>query len=172
MPVVELQAFCPERDVSRIAIWLHHPQVARWWGPPPSILAEIVAHPADRAALIVADQQPVGYLCWQSPPRAELEAAGLADLPDDLIDIDLMIGEPAMQGRGIGPEALRLLFERLRRQGVALVGVATALANRRALRAFAKAQLQPYRDFVEQSEDYRYLTRWLNDPAPPGRDPQ
>lgn len=162
---VELQAFYPKRDMSVIAKWLEHPQVARWWGAPESALSEIVNHPADAAALIVVDGDPVGYLCWQTPTRAEMEEAGLADLPEDLVDIDIMIGEPAMIGRGIGPESLRLLFIRLHAEGVPMVGVATALSNQRALRAFAKADLLPYRDFIEMGEGYRYLTKQLNDAA-------
>jgi RimJ/RimL family protein N-acetyltransferase len=86
-------------------------------------------------------------------------------LPADLIDVGIMIGEPGAQGRGAGPEALRLLFERLRGRGVGLVGLATALANQRAMAAYAKVGLRPYRDFVELREQYRYFTKRLTDAA-------
>lgn len=158
MPDVELRPFLAERDLALIARWLQHAEVARWWGEAPDALAEVARHPADSAAMIVAGGMPVGYLCWQTPSRAELEAAGLADLPDDLVDIDIMIGEPAMQGRGIGPAALALVLARLRARGARLAGAATCLANRRALSAFAKAGLLPYRDFFELGEEYRYFT--------------
>lgn len=160
---IELQAFLHESDLPLIATWLKHPQVARWWGSPERTLAEIMNHPAESAALIVADGVPLGYLCWQTPTRIELEEAGLADLPEDLVDIDIMIGEPAMIGHGIGPEALRRLFIRLQTDGVPMVGVATALSNQGALSAFAKVGLLPYRDFIEMGEEYRYLTKKIKD---------
>lgn len=162
---VELRAFDSERDLAVVKKWLEHPQVARWWGSLESALAEIGNHPADASALIMAGGNPVGYLCWQTPTRAELEEAGLADLPEELVDIDIMIGEPAMTGLGIGPEALRKLFASLHAEGVPMVGVATALSNQRALSAFEKVGLLPYRDFIEMGESYRYITKQLNDAA-------
>lgn len=162
---VELQAFRPERDLSLISTWLSRPHVARWWGAPSQALSELRRHDAEESALILLDSEPVGYLCWQSPPRSDLNEAGLADLPDDLIDVDIMIGEPSALGRGVGPEALRQLFDRLRDRGVRLVGLATAHANERAISAYAKVGLRPYRDFVELGERYRYFTKSLSDAA-------
>lgn len=158
---VDLQPFTPQRDLPLVAAWLNHAQVARWWGEPAQALAELAQRDARSAALIVAAGRPVGLVCWQRPTRAELQAAGLDDLPGDLVDVDIMIGEPDAIGHGIGPRALRRLFEHLRERGVALVGLASAVANRRALAAWAKAGLQPYRDFDEGGERYRYLTRRL-----------
>ncbi len=158
---VDLQPFTPQRDLPLVAAWLNHAQVARWWGEPAQALAELAQRDERSVALIVAAGRPVGLVCWQTPTRAELRAAGLDDLPGDLVDVDIMIGEPDAIGHGIGPRALRRLFEHLRERGVAWVGVASALANRRALVAWAKAGLQPYRDFDEGGERYRYLTRRL-----------
>ena len=161
MPRVELQVFRPERDLSLIATWLSRAHVSRWWGEPSQALSEVSTHDAETAALITLDAQPVGFLCWQTPSPAELNDAGLADLPSDLVDVDIMIGEPIALGQGAGPEALRQLFDRLRDRGVRLVGLGTALANERAIAAYPKAALQPYRDFVESGEPYRYFTRSL-----------
>jgi aminoglycoside 6'-N-acetyltransferase len=124
-------------------------------------------HRLDAQAIIVVDAKPVGYLCWQSPSLSELQEAGLADLPGDLTDVDIMIGEPDAMGRGVGPEALRRLFEKLRVHGVRLVGAAAAVANQRAWRAYAKVGLRPVRDFVELDEPYRYFTKHLIDAAQP-----
>jgi hypothetical protein len=63
-------------------------------------------------ALIVADGAPVGYLCWQSPPKEELEAANLTDLPSGLVDIDILIGHPDLLGQGVGLRASRPLRSR------------------------------------------------------------
>jgi hypothetical protein len=66
-------------------------------------------------ALIAFDGTPVGYVRWQLAPRSELEAAGIAEVPDGAIDIDIAIGEEAFVGRGIGPAAL--LYWRVRGAG-------------------------------------------------------
>jgi hypothetical protein len=73
-------------------------------------------------ALIAFDGTPVGYVRWQLAPRSELEAAGIAEVPDGAIDIDIAIGEEAFVGRGIGPAALlfgpaALLYWRVRGAG-------------------------------------------------------
>jgi RimJ/RimL family protein N-acetyltransferase len=163
MPRVELQAFDPERDHSLVSAWLRRPHVSRWWGGPSQALAAVRTHPVEAEALILVDARPVGYLCWQMPTREELKAAGLADLPHDLVDVDIMISEPDAIGHSVGPEALRQLFARLKAQGVKLVGVAAAVSNRRALGAYAVVGLRPFRDFVEHNEQYRYFTKSLQD---------
>jgi len=76
-----------------------------------------------------------------------------------------MIGEPNALGLGVGPGALRLLFERPHDREVRLVGLATAFANKRAMTEYAKVGLQPFRDFVELGEQYRYFTKSLTDAA-------
>lgn len=73
--------------------------------------------------------------------------------------------EPNAIGRDVGPEALRQLFAKLRVSGVRDVGLVAAVANTRALRAYAKVGLRPFRDFIERGERYRYFTRSLKDAA-------
>jgi aminoglycoside 6'-N-acetyltransferase len=160
-PAVTLVPFVWQRDAVKLADWLDRPHVATWWGPRDEVIQELAAHIETDMALIAMDGDPVGLICWQIPTREELAEAGLDDLPRDLVDIDLMIGEAEALGRGIGPAALRRLFERLRAKGVPRVGLATSQTNLRALRAFEKAGFTPWRDFVEKGESYRYLTRDL-----------
>jgi aminoglycoside 6'-N-acetyltransferase len=109
--------------------------------------------------MIELDGQPVGFLCWQVPPRAELTAADLDDLPADLVDIDTLVGAPEHRGHGIGPAALEQLIAQLRTQGVQIVGLGTAIANHSAVRAFEKAGFRAYRDFAEAGEAMRYFVR-------------
>lgn len=162
MPAVDLSTFDPDRDLSLVTAWLHRSHVARWWGDPEQVLAAVRQHPVATEALINVNGRPVGFVCWQTPPREELEAAGLSDLPDDLVDIDILIGEPDALGQGIGPAALSHVLARLRAEGVRLVGLGTAVANRHALRAFEKAGFRPFRDFQEGGQDMRYLLQTLN----------
>lgn len=161
MPHVRLLPFDPGRDRDRVGAWLREPEVERWWGPADAAEAAIARHDPRDCALIAADGEPVGYLAWQVPTREELLAAGLAELPADLVDIDLLIGAPAALGRGIGPQALELLAERLRAAGVRTVGLATAAAHSRARRAYAKAGFALWRVFEEGGQTMHYLTRDL-----------
>jgi RimJ/RimL family protein N-acetyltransferase/catechol 2,3-dioxygenase-like lactoylglutathione lyase family enzyme len=162
-PAVALRRFDPERDLEVVSAWVERPDVRRWWGDPGVALAELSDREPGTAAIVAWDGRPVGVLCWQTPTRAELEDAGLADLPVDLVDVDVLVGEPAARGRGVAAEALRLLCARLQDDGVRQVGLGTALANAAALSAYAKAGFVPYRDFVENGEGYRYFTRDLTD---------
>jgi len=124
--------------------------VARWWGDPRSTWESVSGWPVENCALIEADGILVGYICWRTPPEDELEAAGLADLPRGLVDIDLLIGEPELLGRGLGPRSLDLLVARLRADPlVRFAGVGTAVSNERAVRAFKKAGFRTVREFQD-----------------------
>jgi RimJ/RimL family protein N-acetyltransferase len=104
-------------------------------------------------------------VCWQTPSREELVAAGLSDLPEDIVDVDILIGEPDLLGHGVGPAALGQLITRLRAEGVHIVGLGVATGNQRALEAYDKAGFRPFRDFHEGGQEMRYLVQTLNDAA-------
>jgi len=128
---------------------------------PGAALDDLLERDPGTAAIVAWEGRPVGVLCWQTPTRAELEDAGLADLPSDLVDVDVLIGETDARGHGVAPEALRQLCARLRERAVRLVGMGAAEANAPALVAYARAGFVPYRDFAENGEGYRYFTRAL-----------
>jgi aminoglycoside 6'-N-acetyltransferase len=147
---VRLQPFDARAHAALLRSWLERPHVARWWGDPRSTLESVLRWPSESCALIEAAGVPVGYMCWQAPPARELEAAGLADLPAGLVDIDLLIGEEHLAGHGLGPKALALLLARLRATPLArFAGVGTAVANERAVRAFTKAGFRTLREFED-----------------------
>ena len=127
-------------------------------------MAEVAARRDGQQAVIALDGRPVGYLGWQNPTRNELAEAGLDDLPPELVDVDIMIGEQGATGLGVGPAALRILFGRLRTGGATLAGLAGAVANRRAMRAYEKAGCLGFRDFAENGETYRYFLIDLDSP--------
>ena len=152
IPILEvrLEAFDPEYHSQRLREWLHRPHVARWWGDPQLALESSLRCSPESCAVIVADGAPVGYLCWQTLQEDELKAAGLADLPEGLVDIDVMIGEPEFIGRGVGPRSLGLLLARLRADPfVSVAGVGTSVSNDRAIRAFKKAGFRLFREFQD-----------------------
>lgn len=144
---VELAAFDPQKDLERLNTWLRLPHVGRWWGDPESCITMLRSWPIRTQALILADGKPVGYLCWQKPSEEELDAAGLACLPECLVDIDILVGELEFLGRGIGPRALTLLLAKLREEGVAFAGLGTSISNRAAIRAYEKAGFRLFREF-------------------------
>ena len=138
------------RDSHELRRWLAQPHVAKWWGD----VARAMRHASECApeshALIVADGTPVGYLCWQQPPKEELEAADLTDLPSGLVDIDILIGDPILLGQGVGSRALELLLARLRCEpSVSLAGLGTSASNTNAIRCHEKAGFRLYREFQD-----------------------
>jgi len=167
MPIqeVRLEAFDPELDLQRLRDWLRQPHVNRWWGDHPQQFEDPQWCSRETHAVIVVDGAPVGYLCWQRTPQDELEAAGLTDLPDDLVDIDIMIGEPKAVGRGVGPRALGLLLDRFRSDPlVSSAGLATSVSNARAIRAFEKAGFRLFREFQDSgSGPCRYMVADFRD---------
>ncbi|MEW5702202.1 MAG: GNAT family N-acetyltransferase [Candidatus Zixiibacteriota bacterium] len=99
-------------DWSLINRWLKAEHVRRWWGDPGEILVQLGRLPAEsRLAVIEADGRKVGLVLWGHPPATELDEAGLHDVSPDAIDIDIMIGEQDMVGRGVGTAAIRLVVE-------------------------------------------------------------
>ena len=159
---VELSPFNPKGDLPIVEKWLKHPHVARWWGDPTETIDAVRNHDSSTSALIMVDSTPIGYLCWQIPTPQELADAGLTDLPEYLVDIDIMIGEPSALGRGYGPKALSQLLVKLRDEGVQIVGMATSESNQRARKAFKKLGFRLFRTFTESGEKMRYLTRVLH----------
>ncbi len=149
---VRLEPFDPAAHRELLELWVSAPHVLEWWGPAEKTLEELepfIEH-EDAIAVIVVDGVPVGFVCWAAPPLQDLEAAGIADLPERLIDIDIMIGEPELMGRGIGSMALTLLVERLREDpSVDFAGLAPSIYNKRAIRAYEKAGFRTCREFLD-----------------------
>ncbi len=163
---VDLKVFDPQADLPLLERWLRSPHVVRWWGAPELNFTVLPQRARDTHAVITADGRPVGYLCWQRLSPSELEGAGLTDLPEDLVDIDIMIGEPELLGHGVGPRALALLLGRLRGEGTGFAGLGTSTSNRVAIRAFEKAGFRLFGDFEDpESGPCKYMVAQLRGPA-------
>lgn len=119
----------------------------------------MIERPAEGGdALIVADGVAVGYVRWQKAPRAELEAAGLSEIPDGTIDIDIAIGEADTIGRGIPSRALKQVMEKLAAdRGIPMFIMATSVENTGAIRACEKAGFRRLRRFL----DPEYGEMWV-----------
>lgn len=150
MPTVTLEAVDLSRDSKRLLAWLAEPHVAKWWGDAARAMQHARECTPASHALIAVDGTPVGYVCWEQLPMKELEAADLTDLPSGVVDIDILVGEPGLLGRGIGPRALQLLLERLRSvPSVAFAGLGASTSNASAIRCFEKAGFRRHRSFQD-----------------------
>jgi RimJ/RimL family protein N-acetyltransferase len=137
-------------DLPLIEQWLQADHVRSSWGDPAVNLRLLHEPPAsgNRRAIIEADGRDVGIVLWQHPTREELDVAGLADIPTSVIDIDIMIGERDALGRGLGPDAIRLVAEvALSDPTVPFVMACARLDNLASQRAFAKAGFRKDREF-------------------------
>lgn len=137
-------------DLPLIEQWLHAGHVCSTWGDPDVNIQLLRNSPANGhwRAVIEADGCKVGLVLWQHPTRQELDEAGLIDIPENVIDIDIMIGERTEVGRGMGPAALRLVAEAaLSDPAVPFVIATTLLDNQASQRAFTKAGFRIDRGF-------------------------
>jgi len=137
-------------DLPLIDRWLRADHVRRYWGEPETNLQLLRKPPAkgNWRALIESDGSKVGLVLWQHPTRLELDEAGLFDVPESVVDIDIMIGEAFMTGQGVGSAAIRLVAEAvLADPAVPFVIAATSVENRVSQRAFAKAGFSRDREF-------------------------
>jgi len=163
---VDLKVLDLQADLPLLERWLRSPHVVRWWGAQDLHLTTLGKRPKDTHAVITADGRPVGYLCWQRPLPSELEATGLTELPTDLVDNDILIGEPEFLGRGVGPSALVLLLAKLHGEGVGFAGLGTSTSNRVAIRAFKKAGFRLFKDFEDpESGPCKYMLAQLRGPS-------
>lgn len=154
-----LQPFNPQRDIDRVAAWLRSPHIVRWWGDPEKQLHAVLERPVEGGdALIVADGVTVGYVRWQQTPRAELEAAGLHEIPEGSVDIDIAIGKTEYIGCGVGSRALQLVVQRLRSESsMPMIMMGTSVHNTMATRAFERAGFRRLRRF----DDPEFGPAWL-----------
>lgn len=138
---VSLTAFDPDAHKLLMADWLKHPHARQWWGDPAENLHEAVtADPGLGQALIQVDGRPVGYLRWRRLSRAALTTIRLGDALDDVIDVDLLIGDPRARGRGIAAAALGRLCPRLLADpSVNQLVMCMSIENNPAVRAAEKA---------------------------------
>ena len=152
-----------DADLPLIERWLNADHVRPAWGDPVDNIRLLREPPAAGhwRAVIEADGRKVGLVLWQHPTRRELDEAGLFDIPESVIDIDILIGERTETGRGVGTAAIRLVADAaLADPAVPFVIAATALDNLASQRAFAKAGFHMDREFDDiPSGRYRLMVR-------------
>jgi aminoglycoside 6'-N-acetyltransferase len=158
-------AFPPLRDedVPLVERWLQEEHVARWWRDSVEEAIEkrrkgIEGRRPTRQFVILADDRPAGmiqtYLVRDHPEWQELVRAG-----DDAAGVDLMIGEPDLVGRGLGPRVLTEFTQDVVFADPAVNAVVATVeeSNRRSWRAFEKAGFRHVRNVEEDGLPHRLM---------------
>jgi aminoglycoside 6'-N-acetyltransferase len=129
--------------------WMEAEHVQRFWGDPRKNFEQYKLNEVgSQQRIIETGDRQVGLILWQHPTRRELDEAGLEDIPESVVDIDIMIGEPDMVGKGIGSKAIWLVAEQsLADVSVPSVIAATRTDNAASRRAFEKAGFILDREF-------------------------
>jgi aminoglycoside 6'-N-acetyltransferase len=123
-------------DAPRLAAIMQTPEVARWWTgyDQARIESEFLADEPNLTVFgIEVEGHLVGLIQTTEEPTPEFRHAS----------IDLFL-DPAVQGRGLGPDAIRALARRLIDQdGHHRLTIDPAADNEHAIRAYAKVGFRP-----------------------------
>jgi aminoglycoside 6'-N-acetyltransferase len=140
VPDVKLQPFNPPEHLPLLDGWLRKPHVQRWWGIAEVALAGALERPARSGhAIITLGDTPLGYICWQPIQQEDRREIAWEAMPDGTFDMDILIGDKQYLGRGIGPQAIRLLLRTLASDSsLDLLGLSASIANHAAISAYQK----------------------------------
>jgi RimJ/RimL family protein N-acetyltransferase len=163
-------------DLPLMRRWLERPHMREWWGEPETELGYIrdmiEGRDTTRPFIFSADREPIGYIqYWFVGDHQNAAWIGdhpwLAELPSDAVGVDLSIGDPRKLSQGIGSAVLRAFTERLVEKGHRTIVIDPDPANRRAVRAYAKAGYRAIPQLLGRSGDTLIMQYELkgNDPA-------
>lgn len=171
-------------DLPLLADWLREPRVARWWNHESSAHAvERDFGPSARGEepgedLVVSlDGRPVGLVqrsVIRDYPEDLVEFEELVDVPDGAVELDYLIADDALRGRGLGARMIAALVadtwaSRPAAPAVLVAVVAANIASWRALekaglRRVAEGQMSPDNPI---DDPLHYVYR-VDRPSPPG----
>ncbi|MFE7129462.1 GNAT family N-acetyltransferase [Streptomyces sp. NPDC057638] len=143
-------------DFPRLGQWLQQPHVARWWHhetSPEAVLRDF--GPAARGEepsenlLVAVDGTPVALVqrSWIADyPQYMGDLAAQAEIPEQAMTLDYLIGDPALTGRGLGTRIVRAIVAATwtdHPEATSLI-IPVHAANRASWRALEKAGLHRY----------------------------
>jgi aminoglycoside 6'-N-acetyltransferase len=131
--VIEFRPLRAE-DLSLLRTWLQREHVALWWREP--IERELAYELEGRYLILVEGRE-----------------AGMIQTYDG--EVDLLIGEEELTGRGLGPQVLTKFVDEIVATDVAFAHVEEG--NRRSWRAFEKAGFVHVRDVEEDGRPHRLM---------------
>ncbi len=141
-------------DLPLLVRWLTDPVVAHWWdvdSSPEEIEHEFGAgirgdEPGEDL-VVSLDGRPVGLVqraVIRDYPEDLAEFAALVEVPEGAVELDYLVGEPALRGRGLGPRIIAAVVDDTwaAHPMAPAVLVAVAAANTASWRALEKAGLR------------------------------
>jgi aminoglycoside 6'-N-acetyltransferase len=147
-------------DLRLVHEWLHRSHVRRWWTDRETY-EEVVEHylpsiegdePTDHHVLLL-DEQPIGfiqtYIVSDHPDYAALVGVG-----EGVAGVDLLIGEEALTGQGLGTEIIRRFVDEVvfARPGTVACIADPNARNVASIRAFEKAGFSVVGEFVDPED--------------------
>ena len=164
-------------DFARLRDWLNEPHVAKWWGVGTG--PDGLGGAGDDAATLPAVEAAYGPALDGTDPTANyvivvdgapiglIQSYRLGDYPDyaaairerDGAGIDLLIGEPSMVGRGLGPTVIERFVTDVVFAGSDVSRCVTGPdpENTRSVRAFERAGFRWVRDAVVPDEGREHV---------------
>ncbi|WP_277508114.1 GNAT family N-acetyltransferase [Ereboglobus sp. PH5-5] len=154
---VTLVDYRDAEHAGRLSSWLRRPHVVQWWGE--TSLDEATSTKSNGGSrIILIDKMLAEYVHWHVLDRAELDEAGLNDIPEGGIDLDILIGETAFLQKGVGAQALRLTVDFLRHKyRPRFFSMCTQIENARAIACYRKVGFVIVRTFKENGRAYYFL---------------
>lgn len=140
-------------DLPMLAHWLADPGVARWWNQEfdgesvnRDFGASVRGEEPGEDLVVSVDGTPVGLLqrsLIQDYPDDLAEFAAIVDLPAGAVELDYLIGDAALRGRGLGTRMITAAVEHtwIDYPATSTILVAVVAANRASWRALEKAGL-------------------------------
>ena len=141
-------------DLPLLAGWLREPRVARWWHHD-STLEAVEEHfgPSVRGEepgedlVVLLDGRPVGLMqrsVISDYPEDLAEFSAIVDVPDGAVELDYLIGDADLRGRGLGARMIATIVDDTWRSypTAPVVLVAVVAANTASWRALEKAGLR------------------------------
>jgi aminoglycoside 6'-N-acetyltransferase len=141
-------------DLPLLAEWLQEPQVARWWNHESSSEAverdfgpSVRGEEAGEDLVVSIGGRPIGLVqrsFISDYPEDLADFAALVDVPDGAIELDYLIADRALRGRGLGARMIAATIERTwtDHPSVPVVLVAVVADNVASWRALEKAGMQ------------------------------
>jgi aminoglycoside 6'-N-acetyltransferase len=152
-----------EADVALVADWLRREHVASWWRESveegiEKRHAAIEGRRPTRQFLIVVDSRPAGMIqTYRVADHPEWRQ--LVRVADGVAGVDLLIGEPDLVGKGLGPRVLSAFVREvvLADDEIGAVVATVEEPNRRSWRSFEKAGFRHVRDVEEDGLPHRLM---------------
>ena len=141
-------------DLPLLARWLADPIVARWWNHDSTVEgverdfgASVRGEEPGEDLVVSLDGRPVGLVqrsLIHDYPEDLAEFTDLVDVPEGAVELDYLIGEPALRGRGLGSRMIAALVRDTwaSRPATPAILVAVVAANAASWRALEKAGLR------------------------------